>query len=415
MVLSFIRHSNTNGIAVIEGNRGLFDGMDVRGVHSTAELAKKIGSPVILIIDSTKASRTLAAMVLGCLKMDPELYIAGVILNMVGTSRQELLARTAVEEHCGVPVVGAVPRIRDNSLLERHMGLVPPFEHPKADRSLAAATDMVRKFVNLDDILNIAKKACPLNVPCRVDEHASSSAFRPLRIGVVRDKSFWFYYPENIEALMSLGASIVEINSMVDRVLPEIDALYIGGGFPETHAPALAANKPFRVALQESIQNGLPLYAECGGLMYLGKSLILNGSEYPMVNTFPVSFTVEQRPQGHGYTELQVTTDNPFFTKGTVVRGHEFHYSRPIPSELERLRMIFKNIRGSGFMEKRDGLFFMNALACYSHIHAAGESTWGPALLNLAENHSFLRAHVDIVHSVPDRSFEKDWPYESGP
>jgi cobyrinic acid a,c-diamide synthase len=210
-------------------------------------------------------------------------------------------------------------------------------------------------------------------------------------IGVVRDSSFWFYYPENIEDLTRLGATIVEVNSLRDRELPEIDALYIGGGFPETHAAGLAANESFRTSLRRAIDNGLPVYAECGGLMYLGRSLIFNDSEYPMVGTFPVSFTVEKRPQGHGYTVLEVDGVNPYFAAGAALRGHEFHYSKPVAVDLEHIVTVFANKRGSGFYNHRDGLVKKNTLATYSHLHSSGEGGWAGALMHQALSYQILR------------------------
>ena len=388
---SFLTHAEPEGLAIIEGNRGLFDGMDAHGTHSTAELAKLIQAPVLLIADCTKSTRTVAAMVLGCLHLDSSVKIGGVILNMVGTARHERLVRNTVEEYCGVPVLGALPRVRDNSLPERHMGLVPPQEHPEADRSIEAARELVERCVDLERVWETAASAGPLkHSASRATNGPSPTSESPV-IGVVRDSSFWFYYPENIEDLVKSGATIVEVNSLRDRELPELDALYIGGGFPETHAAELAANESFRTSLRRAIDNGLPVYAECGGLMYLGRSLILNDSEYPMVGTFPVSFTVEKRPQGHGYTLLEVDGVNPYFADGAALRGHEFHYSKPVALDMEQIVTVFANKRGSGFYNHRDGLVKKNTLATYSHLHSSGEGGWAGALVNQALSYRIFR------------------------
>ncbi len=379
-VRSFYHHAEPDGLSLVEGNRGLFDGMDMQGTHSTAELAKLTKTPVLLIVDCTKSTRTVAAMVLGCLALDPAVNVGGVILNMIGTARQEQLIRGAVEDCCGIPVVGAVPKVRDNSLPERHMGLVPPQEHPHAAASVSAAEEIVARSIDLDAVWQIAVGA-ESEIP-RVSSWSDEAVGRgesPV-IGVVRDSSFWFYYPENLEDLEKLGARIVEINSLKDEELPRVDALYIGGGFPETHAADLAANRAFRQSLLRAIQDGVPVYAECGGLMYLGRSLLIDGAEYPMVNAFPVSFTVEKRPQGHGYTLLEVENENPYFTRGAVLKGHEFHYSKPVAVDEKNIVTAFRNVRGAGFLDGRDGLVTKNTLATYSHVHSSGSEGWAKAL-----------------------------------
>ena len=388
---SFFEHADPNGLAIIEGNRGLFDGLDAQGTHSTAELAKLLKSPVVLVIDCTKSTRTVAAMVLGCLTFDPDLQIGGIILNNIGTARHEKLVRRTIAEYCGIPVVGALPRIRDNSLPERHMGLVPPLEHPGADVSISAAADIVNRFVDLEQIRTLAATSCSLDIPPQRVRPSRTVVSETPKIGYIHDSSFWFYYPENLEDLTHAGAELVEINSLRDNKLQEIDALYIGGGFPETHASQLAENREFRKSLSDSIRSGLPVYAECGGLMFLGSSLLLNDSEYPMVGAFPVSFTIEKRPQGHGYTVLEVDGDNPYYDKGNVLFGHEFHYSRPVRLHAGQVRTVFKNTRGTGFRGKRDGLCTLNTLAAYSHVHSSGKAGWAKTMYKQALAYRFVR------------------------
>ena len=208
----------------------------------------------------------------------------------------------------------------------------------------------------------------------------------PPRIGVIRDKSFWFYYPENLNHLETIGAQLVEINSLVDRELPAIDALYIGGGFPETQAQALADNVTFRTALKQKIEEGLPVYAECGGLMYLGKALVVDGKDFPMVGALPLSLILEKKPQGHGYTILEVTGPNPYYPVSEVLKGHEFHYSKAVLHPSEDTRTVFKVLRGDGVDGKKDGLCRKNVLATYTHIHAGGNREWARRLVRVAVN-----------------------------
>lgn len=384
---SFLRRAGGGRAALIEGNRGLFDGMDSRGTHSTAELAKLLRAPVALVVQCSKVTRTAAAFVLGAQAFDPELRLGAVILNQVAGSRHEQTARRAIEETCGVPVVGAIPRLESPPLSDRHLGVVPPQEDPRAAQALELATAVFEEHVDAEALWRLACDAAPLEaefggLPPR--EEAKSG----IVIGVIRDRAFQFYYPENLEALEEAGAQVVECSALADRSLPQVDALYIGGGFPETCAEALSKNEPFRQSVRQAAENGLPIYAECGGLMYLGESLELPGGSFPMAGLFPVVFGVEPRPMGHGYTALRVERPNPFYPTGLEIRGHEFHYSRPLKSRLaEGMELVFRVQRGQGFEGGRDGICHKNTLALYTHVHALGTPQWAEALAARAEEH----------------------------
>jgi cobyrinic acid a,c-diamide synthase len=383
IVTSLLRNSAGADVSVIEGNRGLFDGLDLDGCCSTGELGRIIRSPVVLIVDVTMATRTVAALVLGCQKFDPDLRIGGVILNRVAGPRQESLTRNAVEQYCGIPVVGAVPKLKQNIFPERHMGLVPHLETDYAEKAVAWAKGVAEKHLDLKTLWNLAHQAPSLDSPSeeKNDDRAMPMTDPPPRIGVIRDKSFWFYYPENLDQMKRLGAQLIEINSLEDRELPPIDALYIGGGFPETQAQALADNIAFRASLKQRIEEGLPVYAECGGLMYLGEALVVEGNEFPMVGALPLSLILEKKPQGHGYTVLQVTDTNPFYEVGESLKGHEFHYSKAVLHPSEDTRTVFKVQRGEGLDGQRDGLARKNVLATYTHIHAGGYPGWAKRIL----------------------------------
>ncbi len=386
IVNSLLLNSAGADISVIEGNRGLFDGLDLDGCCSTGELGKIIKSPVVLIVDVTMATRTVAALVMGCQKFDPELRISGVILNRVAGLRQESLAKNAVEQYCGLPVVGAVPKLKQNIFPERHMGLVPQLESDYAEKAIAWARDIAEKHLDLKALWNLAHEAPPLDYPPEGKKEESGLVLpeSPPRIGVIRDKSFWFYYPENLDQMKKLGAHLVEINSLEDRELPAIDALYIGGGFPETQAQALADNVTFRASLKERIEEGLPVYAECGGLMVLGKALVVDGKEFPMVGALPLSLVLEKKPQGHGYTILEVKERNPFYSIGEKLKGHEFHYSKAVLHPSDDTRAVFKVLRGEGIDGQKDGLCRKNMLATYTHIHAGGNPEWARRFLRVA-------------------------------
>ncbi len=391
-------------IAIIEGNRGLYDGVDHEGTYSTAVLSKLLKAPLIIIVDCTKATNTIAAMVLGCQQMDADVSIEGVVLNRIATNRQEALIKKAIEERCKVPVVGAIPGLKKDPFPERHMGLTPFQERQDVEESLALVADIGEKYIDVDQVLKIANEAATLlNAECRIQNVELQSEIRnsKLRIGIIRDSAFQFYYQENFEELEKRGASLIEVSPLRETKLPEIDALYMGGGFPETHAIALADNISFRNSLFDAIQGGLPVYAECGGLMYLGKSLVLAGKTYPMVGALPITFGLEKKPQAHGYTIVEVEKANPYYPQNTILKGHEFHYSRvleigplstvgatrrvaPTMGDAEQIYFAFNVRRGKGIADGKDGMCYKNVLAAYTHLHAIGAPEWADGLVRCA-------------------------------
>jgi len=385
-------------IALIEGNRGLFDGVDVEGTYSTAELAKLLKTPVIIIVDCTKATNTIAAMVLGCQNMDRAVSIGGIVLNRIATNRQEALIRKAIEKRCGLPVVGAIPKLKKDPFPERHMGLTPFQESRDVAESLALVSDIGEKYIDVDRVLKIANEASPLETGIKdyglgINKKITTVVTNPqpltpnpvVKIGIIRDSAFQFYYQENFEELERQGASLIEVSPLSETKLPELDALYMGGGFPETHAIALADNVSFRKSLLDAVQKGLPVYAECGGLMYLGKSLVLAGQTYPMVGALPIIFGLEKKPQAHGYSIVEVGKDNPYFSVKTVLRGHEFHYSRVLEIEQDSTYMAFNVKRGHGIIDDKDGICYKNVLAAYTHLHAIGSPEWADGMINSAK------------------------------
>jgi cobyrinic acid a,c-diamide synthase len=388
VVGSFTRHAPQEGISLIEGNRGLYDGMNPAGEHSTAELAKLLAAPVVLVIDCDKVTRTAAAMALGCRQLDPAVAIRGVILNRVGGKRHADVTRRAVEAYAGLPVLGVVPRLSPDRLPfpERHLGLIPPQEHDRSGEMLEKAAALAEAYLKIDALLAIAGEAPAWpETPGKTDHAATAApAGPPVTIGVIRDKAFQFYYPENLEALSAQGARIVEISALADKEVPEADALYIGGGFPETQAGALSANEAFRFSLRAAAGRGLPIYAECGGFIYLGEFLTVGGKRFPMAGVLAASFTMEGRPQGHGYTILTVERANPFFPVGMTLNGHEFHYCRILPPGVAPERTVFGMLRGTGLGGKADGMTTANVLAGFTHLHALGTPEWAPALVAAA-------------------------------
>lgn len=396
VVRQFDEKAPERGVAVIEGNRGLFDGIDAKGSYSTAELAKLLGVPVLLVVEATKRTRTNAALVLGCQKLDPELNIAGVVLNQVAGERHRKVSTQAIEELTGIPVVGAVPRLRGLSARERHLGLVTPQETPDAELLVSRVVERIQEFLDLDRIGELSRSARP-----RGRRSISLSAPRltgpPVRVGVIRDSAFPFYYPENLEALCRAGAELVWIRALDNRELPAIHALYLGGGFPETHAEALSGAGRFRSSLRAAVKGGLPVYAECGGAVYLGRRITFRGRTFSMAGVFPLDFVFCRKPQGHGYMNWVVDRENPFYEVGAELSGHEFHYTRAADWDDQKHETVCRVTRGVGFNGERDGLKKNNVLAFYGHVHALGCPEWAGGVVAAArrfcnQEANFLRA-----------------------
>ncbi len=381
---SFSEHLGGAGCAVIEGNRGLFDGMDSEGSMSTSAVARALKAPVVLIADCTKATRTVAAMLRGVERFERGFRLGGIVLNHIAGARHESVIRDSIARHLRSPVLGAIPRLREPRMPERHMGLTPMHEHPGAQDAVSWATGVVEKYVDLDALWEVASRAPALAAAQTARAREAAAGDAP-RIGVVKDSAFQFYYPENFDALMQRGARLVEISALSDARLPELDALYIGGGFPETHAIVLSENRSFRRSLRAAVEAGLPVYAECGGLIYLGESIKVGGTPYRMAGVLPIRFELRKKPQAHGYTEVKVTRANPFFRTGTVIRGHEFHYSKVTSvGGQDGLRMAFRMQRGNGIAGGRDALCYKAVLATYTHLHALGAPQWADGLVGAA-------------------------------
>ncbi len=388
IVRSLAHSARGADLAVVEGNRGLFDGMDAAGTHSTATLCKLTKSPVLLVVDATKSTRTIAALVLGCCRLDPDLQIAAVLLNRVGTSRQESLIRQAVTEETGVPVWGAIPRLSGRRLPSRHLGLVTAVEHPEAKVAIAQAAEAVEQHVDLSAIVDLAREAPELRAEPIPDAPKPEAT---VRIGVPRDRAFSFYYPENLEALEAAGAELVFFSPLCDERLPDMDALYAGGGFPEVHAAELADNQLLREQLARRIARGLPVWAESGGLVYLSRTLRRGSDEYPMVGALPITVEHDPRPQGHGYVRARVDGPCPFFAEGTELRGHEFHYTR-VCDEPSTLDTVLALERGVGVGQARDGIRTGSVVATYTHLHALGMPGWAAAMVRAAQDDASRRA-----------------------
>ena len=401
-------------LAVIEGAMGLYDGYDSAGHGTTAEVAHLLKSPVILVVNCTRMTGSIAAMVSGYQHFQKGVRVAGVVLNYVSGPRHEQKLRAAVEQHCQIPVVGSIPKDRELRITERHLGLIPSQESRESGSTIDGLSRKLEGYLDLEKILAIAQSASPPHPPgvprgtpaeaadqagvkvkmsplplgervSRLRSRASAAKGvrgerRPV-IGVIRDRVFNFYYPENLEALRDAGADLTFIDALADR-LPQVDGLYIGGGFPEFFLKELEDNKGLREDILGAVENDLPVYAECAGLMYLCRRIYGGGRSYEMVGAIPADVRMMERPQGHGYVDAEVVRDNPFFAQGGKIRGHEFHHSKL--DVLGQVRFAYRLNRGHGIRAGEDGIVHKNLFASYTHIHALGTPEWAASFVSLA-------------------------------
>ncbi|MBC8209030.1 MAG: cobyrinate a,c-diamide synthase [Desulfobulbaceae bacterium] len=362
---------------IVEGNRGLYDGVNATGGYSSAELAIMLNLPVLLVVNCTKTTRTVAALVMGCQQFDPQVNICGVVLNQIGGARHRAIVTEAVEHYTGLPVVGAIPRLKRDIFPMRHLGVTPHQEYDGADAALELLADTIDEHLDVERIEDLMFKIpASKNVIPNTFGVEAGPASSSLRIGYLMDAAFQFYYAENLEALEAAGAELVPVNALSASKLPDLDGLYIGGGFPETSAADLAANEGFRHSVRAAVESGLPVYAECGGLIYLGESIVLDGVEHQLAGVFPVRFGLSKRPQAHGYSIFRAEQNNPFYPVGAKVKGHEFRYSTILSWSGNPSELVLRMDRGTGFIGGRDGLCRNNVLALYTHIHALGTPEW---------------------------------------
>lgn len=390
-------------IAVVEGAMGLFDGVDLEGSGSTAEIARITGTPVVLVVNTTRMTRSVAAIVKGCMEFDPRVKIAGVVLNKVARARHENMLRSAIEYYCGIPVLGAIPKGKQFAIPDRHLGLVPAGENDELAAGVDEAGIEAGKYLDLDGLMELAGGAETLAVDMNdrdsnIIPHWSVGSLpagdkNNVRIGICMDRAFSFYYPENLEALGEAGANLIPIDTINDHELPAVDGLYIGGGFPEMFAGELERNSGLRNQIARAVENGLPVYAECGGLMYLGRRIIWQDKSYAMVGALPFDVEMQKKPQGLGYIALEVDKENPYFPVGTTLKGHEFHHSRVVNMDTSRLQTAWRVTRGHGIDGSSDGLVYKNVLASYTHLHALGAPEWAPSLVKKAGE--YRQKHLD--------------------
>ena len=378
ILVEFARRFGGAGLALIEGNKGLHDGVSVDGADSNAALAKLLAAPVVLVVDTRGITRGIAPLLRGYRDFDPQVRIAGVILNQVGGERHEAKLVHAVQTYTDTPVLGAVGRTPELALSAAHLGLVPPAEIEEASDRVERLARRIEADVDLDRVHGIAARAEALGATrAEALDTAPAPRTRDVRIAIARDAAFCFYYPGDLEALEAAGARLVPFDTLEHSTPPEADGIFIGGGFPERAMEALEANAPMRASLRDRIAGGTPVYAECGGLMYLARQLRWNGRVCEMVGAIPADVVMHRRPRGRGYVVLEPTGDAPWApsAKGPV-HAHEFHHS-----SLENLtgsdwRYAYRVRRGRGIDGRRDGIVIGSLLASYGHLRDVEGCRW---------------------------------------
>ena len=374
IVATFARHASE--VNLVEGNKGLYDGLALDGSNSNAALAKLLDLPVVLVIDARGMTRGIAPLILGYQAFDKDIRIAGVILNNLGGKRHESKLREVIAHYTDVPVIGAIQYDERLSIVERHLGLMPSNESHVANAKIKQIGEAIAEQVDLDQLLALSRKE-PLPAP-RTAEIVPMPSGDKVRIAIARDRAFGFYYADDLDALEAAGAELVPFDALRDAHLPKVDGLYIGGGFPETCAAELEANTSLRGEIRQAIANGLPAYAECGGLMYLSRSIAYEGRTFDMVGVIPGDVKMHAKPVGRGYVHLREEATHPWprpEAPARQIKAHEFHYS-----SLENLpkdcRFAYHVERGYGIDGGRDGIIVNNLLASYTHLRTIGSCYW---------------------------------------
>lgn len=405
-------------IAIIEGVRGLYEGFEsLSDVGSTAQIAKILKCPVIFVINARSITRSSAALVNGYKNFDPDVEIAGVILNNIGGRRHAEKAKEAIEYYTGVPVIGIIPRDPSMQISMRHLGLMPALEGRRRlgdggfEERLKGIEEIINKGIDVDRFLKIAESAKPLknpensifsSVPDSVlNDSALNISSTPEKrickpkIGVALDEAFNFYYRDNIDLLELAGAEIVYFSPVRDPMLPEVDGLYIGGGYPELFAAELEANEPMRSEIKKASSAGMPIYAECGGLMYLTEKIStgvpgkgtyhdasMPESTYMMVGALP-GHTIMGQTRVVSYNIGTLEKDCILGRKGNSFKGHEFHHSE-IQEIPENAEFVIRLSRGTGIKGDMDGLVSQNTLGSYAHLHGVAYRELADSLVNAA-------------------------------
>nr|WP_314277728.1 cobyrinate a,c-diamide synthase [uncultured Peptostreptococcus sp.] len=366
--------AKTCDISIIEGVMGLYDGLGTDiNKHSTSKLAKLLKAPVILVVDARAMGASVAAMVLGYKKLDKDVEIVGVIANNVRTKRHFDIVKESIEKYCSLEVLGYLPPLDEISLGSRQLGLIPSLEMESLDKKIEKLGQLVEEYIDIDRIIELSESETVnsnFQLSMFIEDPDVLDLARGKKMAVAYDKAFNFYYDSNLELLKNIGVKLEFFSPLKDTCLPEgVDLIYIGGGFPEVFASELEANRAMRKSIYEAYINDKPIYAECGGLMYLGDYLLdIDGNKYDMVGAIKGYSQMEKRLKRVGYCQATARLDNLIASKGQKICGHEFHYSS-FHSDLESVFDIEKIVDDQIIDRWEGGYFSRNTLASYLHIH----------------------------------------------
>ena len=374
----FTRAAADADISIIEGMMGLFDGSSpVNEIGSTAELAKQLDTPVLLVIDGSAMARSAAAMVSGYAKFDPRILVKGVLFNRVSSEGHYKLLKEAVEQETDVVAVGYLRPDQEVTISDRHLGLVTAMEQGTGELYVRLAK-AAAETVDLDRIEALALSCSELTAAA--PQPVMRNHGRAVRIGVAQDLACCFYYPDNLELLEAAGAELVKFSPMNDRVLPDVDMLYLGGGYPELHGEVLSGNVTMRTAIRQFAERGGTIYAECGGMMYLTQAIRdFAGTSHEMVGLFPAEAVMRKPGLTLGYRTVELSQGCILGASGTTARGHEFHYSTLVPKGGLDYVCALRDARGES--KGSDGLVLGNTLALYTHLHFASQPQMAGALV----------------------------------
>ncbi|MCM2289409.1 MAG: cobyrinate a,c-diamide synthase [Sulfuritalea sp.] len=393
----FARQGHDADVCLVEGNKGLYDGLDLEGSNSNAALARLLDLPVVLVLDARGMTRGIAPLILGYQAFDRNIRIAGVILNRLGGRRHEAKLRAVIEHYTDVPVIGAVQEDADLALVERHLGLMPVNETAEAARHIATIGQRIADQVDLERLLALSHTDHQLSAPAT----RRPSEETPVRIAIARDAAFGFYYADDLDALAAAGAERVYFDTLKDSKLPPCDGLLIGGGFPECFVDGLEANAALRADIRKAIEGGLPTYAECGGLMYLARSIEWKGKAAAMVGVIPGDVTMHPKPVGRGYVILEAQPSHPWRSTdqalgGAPLHAHEFHYSSlsALPADT---RYAYAVRRGHGIDGQHDGVLLHRMLASYTHLRATSGCDWPAKFVQYVRNCQ----NINIKEAIP--------------
>ncbi|MCP4295710.1 MAG: hydrogenobyrinic acid a,c-diamide synthase (glutamine-hydrolyzing) [Proteobacteria bacterium] len=375
-------------IAVIEGNKGLYDGLALDGHDSNGEMVKLLGAPIIIIADVRGTTRGIAPHLLGYQAFDRDLNIAGVILNYVAGERHEMKLRNVIKEYTDIQVLGAIPVDDNIEITQRHLGLTPSNETSRGEKIVQQIVSRFEDSVDIDGIIKIAEAGDGEKLNRR--SKGNTVQFRKRwKIGIARDRAFGFYYQDDLDFFRDSGVDLISIDLLHDHELPVLDGLFIGGGFPETQMKSLSDNKSMLRSVASAINSGLPTYAECGGLMYLSRSIQWQEKRHEMVGIIQADSVMHQKPVGKGYVALQETEHFPWPSRikqeNSVIHAHEFHYST-LTNWNESPHFAYSMLRGTGISNKEDGYVYKNLLACYTHQRNTESHSWGEQFVRFIED-----------------------------